>query len=109
MSAVEEYLAANVEFEEAKAALNNIASLITRFGAELGRNPERIHFSNTSVGLPIDVAMNSASQSVDANEWPTPDKIHLAIARRYEAKRKVENKWAAIPQAMRSALIPPKT
>lgn len=108
MSAVEEYLTANAEFEAAKTALTGLTTTIIQFGSELARNPEGVHFANTSVGLPMDIAMSSSSKTIDANAWPTPDQIHTAIMRRYQAKRNVQTKWNAVPEAMRASLVAPR-
>lgn len=84
-----------------------MGSMLLQFGEHLKNYPEKVCFSNSGVGLPADIVMSRTTKSLDASVWPTPDQIQTAIATRFEAKRKVQTAWAAVPDAMRPSLVPP--
>lgn len=108
MSAVEDYLQANAEFESAKKELSTIAEELQMFAAQLARNPETTQFANTNVGLPMDISVSSRTKSFDATQWPTPERIQTAIAKRFNAKRKVQTAWGAVPRELQASLVAPK-
>lgn len=110
MSAVEKYLEANNEFEEAKRALSQIARTIQEFGTNLQQYPERTYFSNLGEGgeLPVDIMMTRMSKSMDANSWPNPLQIQAAVRRRFAAKQAAQAAWETVPNNLRSSLVPPR-
>lgn len=110
MKEIENYLTANSEFEEAKASLARLARLLEDVGKRLQSFPEYTHFSNVGEGggLPMDIVMSSRSRSYDANEWPTPLDLQKAIGRRFEAKRRAQEAWGAVPANLQASLVAPK-
>lgn len=108
MSAIDDYLAANAEFERCKKALDDLTRNLQTFANQLSKNPENTMFSNGSVGLPVDIVMSQRTVSFDAHTWPTPDNIQTVISERFEAKRRVQAAWSVIPQDLRASVVPPK-
>ncbi len=110
MKELEAYIHANSEFEDAKAALTGIARSLEEVGKRLQQSPESVHFSNLGEGggLPMDIVMSSRSRSYDADTWPTALEIQQAIGRRFEAKRRAQTAWSAIPAQAQASLVPPK-
>lgn len=108
MSAVEAYLQANADFEKAKAEVASIGEHLRTFANRLLQNPEQTSFANSGIGLPMDIVLSDRTMTFDAGQWPTPDQIQSAIARRFDAKRKVQTAWAAIPEAMTASVVAPK-
>ncbi|WP_284124397.1 hypothetical protein [Parerythrobacter aestuarii] len=110
MSAVEDYLQANSDYEDAKSALFTLSRSLKEFADRLERYPEKTMFSNLSgdKGMPMEVSLSRETMSFDANAWPTPLQIHEAIRQRLEAKGRVETAWRAVPDALRKSLVPPQ-
>jgi hypothetical protein len=88
--------------------LNNIGKLLAAVGSALQSNPVRFHFSNSSIGLPMDSGVLSRdAPSADATTWPTPDQIQNALLAYHNAKSAMMSAWASIPRDIQAGLKEP--
>lgn len=106
MSIVDEYLQANAEYEAAKKEFSGITDKLKEFTSQLYAYPEATFFNNCKVNLPMDITIRG--KGYDANDWPTPDHIQQAIARRFEARVRVVDAWSKVPKNLQQSLVPPK-
>lgn len=107
MSVIEEYLIANSKYEFAKREISTIAQQLLDVSTKLKKDPIGVMFANSSVPMPMSVALNRKRESLDANQWPTADKINEAVGRLATTKEAVVAAWHAVPADLRKGLVPP--
>lgn len=104
---VQKYIEAKAKFEAAHAALDKINNQLAHVSSALTRFRGNFMFSNSSIGLPADVALNPRHESANARDWPTPDQINQALADWHAGKSGVNGAWSALSDDERGALQPP--
>jgi len=104
---VENYLAARTEFTAVRGELQSLSAIMAEVATSLQQHPTRFIFANQPIALPMEATFARDSRSVDANAWPTVDKIMKTLERYHSAKSAVENGWNAIPQQQREGLRDP--
>lgn|GEM_PF-3975537 len=104
---VEEYLAARAAYESVSSEVRLVSAFISDVGGALSRSPGQFIFANCQMALPMEASMGQGSKSADANEWPTVEKIMNLLSRWHALRADFQNKWQAVPHAMRSGMRDP--
>ena len=102
---VESYIASRAAFAKADKDVGEIATMVTHVGNALANQRGRFSFSNTSVGLPANVALNG--QSTDGDKWVSAVQIMELLARWHLTRDAVRGDWSALSKDEKEALQPP--
>jgi hypothetical protein len=107
MSETDDYLDARSAYDHCNTELNAMRDIVRRAGQALDSNRGMLIFANSGIGLPSPVALSSQAVSIDANRWPSAEKIMEALVRWHEARSKMTSAWSTVPEARRAGLQQP--
>lgn len=107
MSNIESYVQAKADFEKVEGEVQALAEIFAAVANALRSQPDRMGFSNTVAGLPLN-AFGRDAVTVNADDWRNPEQIMALLTRYHQAKDSMETLWNSMPPQMQSALQPPK-
>jgi hypothetical protein len=101
------YLAARAAISNTAAELKLVSDVVAAVASSLQSDPLRFIFANQGIGLPMEATLTRDSRSVDANQWPTVERIMQILARYHEQKGQLEAAWNAVEPSLRDGMKSP--
>jgi hypothetical protein len=89
-----------------RQALEMFAQVIAVADA-IQRFPYKLHFSNTGINMPTEVAGVRDNPSFDVDKWPSAHQIQATLSQMHQALSDAHQKWGAIPAEQRSRIEQP--
>lgn len=104
---IDAYIAGRAEFIRINDEITALAANISSVGQALTARREVFSFSNTGVGMPMEVSLVQGNPSADGDRWPSAKQIMERLAAWHAAKNALRNAWQALSPDQQAALHPP--
>lgn len=101
-----QYLDAKAKLDSAEQEVKNLSSYIGQIANAMQGDYWSFMVSNTNIGFPPEVAMGAAF-TLNANEWPSAQKIAETLKALHDARHEANNAWARLSPDDRRNLPPP--
>jgi len=101
---IRQYLDAKAKFDHADSALTNLISFIGHVARTM--DEDHLHFTvgNVKTKFPREAR---GGYKLDANEWPTAEKIAETFAEFHNARIEARNAWRRLSDDDRRNIAPP--
>ncbi len=103
------FMDAKTDYDSKMAEVQDLTKLIDSVAQALRRNPLELMVANVSnVGFPMEVALRQGVPSLDANRWPSGQRIAEVLTAAHAARKRARDTYYALPEAERRNLPEPK-
>ena len=101
------YLDSKAQMDAAIAKIRHLTSTITSVAQAL-QDPWSFMVSNVKVGFPAEVAMGGAKFTLNADTWPSAEKIAEELAALHKARHQAISLWSSLSKSDKENLTPPQ-
>ena len=93
---IRKYSSAVEEFNLAYSTVRKLGEIIADVGRYMNNRPHVFMVSNSSVGFPPEIGLSKSVFNLNADDWPSVNKIAEAMVSLYEKRQRVKEIYASL-------------